>query len=342
MPEQLLNENRRDAVSQALETVRRRVDAMGVAEPNIYPKNRQIVIELPGQSDTEAELRAASTDAARRVDEILREQGAQQVTTHAVRGKPAVFKLTVPGAPVRNLIEAAFGESIVDGRLIVDDRLPAELEMVEDDAEVAADEASMMLSLSQAAQDKVLEESGEFRRLLKIIERQAVLAMHLVDDETPFRETGKPYLQALHEAKLVTQGMGISVNLEADYGRENGVTVKKPYAFRARERETLEGFFANLPAQWRLPATHTVGYGPEQIITRRGAEPEDIWRTYVLKARAEVTGQAIVNANVGFDSSSSMTSFVRIRSSTSASRVEKCVSLWDPRRASRCARPPTT
>jgi len=122
-----------------------------------------------------------------------------------------------------------------------------------------------------------------------------------VDDETPFNDTGKPYLEALHEAGLVTQGMGISVNREGDYGRENGVTVKKPYAFRAKDRETLEGFFANLPAQWRLPATHKVGYGPEPIITRRRAEPETIWRTYILKARAEVTGEAIVNASVGFD-----------------------------------------
>src|SRR5688500_12267392 len=48
MPAAAIDENRKAAVANALETVRKRVDAMGVAEPNIYPKNRQIVVELPG------------------------------------------------------------------------------------------------------------------------------------------------------------------------------------------------------------------------------------------------------------------------------------------------------
>jgi preprotein translocase subunit SecD len=60
--EQRLAENRSGAVSQALDTVRRRIDAMGIAEPNIYPKNRQIVIELPGLSDTTTEIKAARKD----------------------------------------------------------------------------------------------------------------------------------------------------------------------------------------------------------------------------------------------------------------------------------------
>ena len=41
-PRGCLNENRcEQSVGNALDTVRKRVDAMGVAEPNIYPKNRQ-------------------------------------------------------------------------------------------------------------------------------------------------------------------------------------------------------------------------------------------------------------------------------------------------------------
>jgi protein-export membrane protein SecD len=44
-----------------------------------------------------------------------------------------------------------------------------------------------------------------------------------------------------------------------------------------------------------------IAYGIQPIVTRRGAGPEAIWRTYVVKSRAEVTGDSIVTANVGFD-----------------------------------------
>jgi preprotein translocase subunit SecD len=44
-----------------------------------------------------------------------------------------------------------------------------------------------------------------------------------------------------------------------------------------------------------------IAYGVQPIVTRRGAAPEAILRTYVVKSRAEVTGESIVTANVGFD-----------------------------------------
>ncbi|RMG99396.1 MAG: protein translocase subunit SecD [Deltaproteobacteria bacterium] len=301
MPEQVLEENRRAAVAQALEIVRRRVDAMGIAEPNIYPKNRQIVVELPGLADESTELRAASQDVALQVRKLLEEAGIANVQVTEVRGDPGAFRLVLPDRDARAEIEKLFAGSIVDGRLIDDERLRYELEILEGSPEDAADPEVVVLGFSEAARDAVLESSGDFRRLLKIIERQAVLQMHLVDDETPFRGTGVPYLRALYEAGMVTKGMGISVNVEPDYGREGGVTVKDPYAFYAKDRETLEHFFAQLPAKWRLPSTHKVAFGPVQMVLRRGEEPVTVWRTYVIKARAEVTGEHIVNATVGFN-----------------------------------------
>ncbi len=301
MPEAVLEENRRAAVSQALEIVRRRVDAMGIAEPNIYPKNRQIVVELPGLADETTELRAAAQDMALQVRKLLEAAGVANVQVTEVRGDPGAFRLVIPDRNARAEIEKLFAGSIVDGKLIDDDRLRYELAILEGSPEDAADPEVVVLGFSDAARDAVLESSGDFRRLLKIIERQAVLQMHLVDDETPFRDTGLPYLRALYEAGMVTKGMGISVNEEADYGREGGVTVKDPYAFYAKDRETLERFFASLPAKWRLPSTHKVAFGPVQMVLRRGEEPVTVWRTYVIKARAEVTGEHIVNATVGFD-----------------------------------------
>ncbi len=302
MPEAVLAETRAQTVGTALETVRKRVDAMGVAEPNIYPKNRQIVVELPGLSDTSTEALAASSQASDRLRDVLSAAGAQQVMVSEVRGNPWAFKITLPDGNSREALNGAFPGKMTEALVIVDDRLPFELQILEDDPAVQADVASDVLTLTEAAQESVLEDSSDFRRLLKIIERQAVLTMHLVDDERPFRETGKPYLKALFEAGYVTEGMGISVNVERDYGRDNGVTVKDPYAFFAKDKKTLQNFFASLPPQWRLPPDRTVYFGPTPFPTRKGGEPEILYRTYILHTRAGVTGDKINNASVQADS----------------------------------------
>ncbi len=298
MPQSVLNETRAATVGNALDTVRKRVDAMGVAEPNIYPKNRQIVVELPGLSDTSSEAKAAATQGSDRLRQVLSEQGAAQVQIGEVRGNPWAFKITLPDGNAREALNAAFAGKMTDTLVIVDDRLPFELQILEDDPEVLADPTSDVLTLSEVAQESVLEDSSDFRRLLKIIERQAVLTMHLVDDERPFRDTGKPYLKALFEAGYVTEGMGISVNVERDYGRDNGVTVKEPYAFFAKDKKTLQNFFAGLPPAWRLPADRAVYFGPVPIVTRRGEEPELLYRTYILHSRAGISGDKINNASV--------------------------------------------
>lgn len=302
MPDSAMAETRKAIVGQALDTVRRRVDAMGVAEPNIYPKNRQIVVELPGLSDTATELQAAQIDAASQLTEILRGAGATQVVIGEVKEDPGAFEVTVPEKDVRAFLREVFADNITDEDVIIDERLGAELQILPADPGAEPDPASTVVSMTQIARDQVLEESSDFRRLLRVIERAAVLEMHLVDDEATFADTGKPYLRALFEAGFVQQGMGIAVNQESDYGRpeKGGVNVKEPYVYYAQERETLERFFNNLPAKWRLPATHKVAYGQTPIITKRGAEPEYLWRTHIIRARADLTGDRIVNANVSF------------------------------------------
>jgi protein-export membrane protein SecD len=294
----MLAETQTQIVSTALETVRKRVDAMGVAEPSIYPKNRQIVVELPGLSDTSTEAKAAAQQASDRMREVLTAAGAQQVVISEVRGNPWAFKVSIPDGNARELLQTAFEGKMTEALVIVDDRLPFELQILEDDPSILADATSDAITLTELAQEEVLEDSSDFRRLLKIIERQAVLTMHLVDDERPFRDTGKPYLKALFEAGYVTEGMGISVNVERDYGRDNGVTVKEPYAFFAKDKKTLQNFFANLPPQWRLPPDRAVFFGPVPIVTKRGGDPELLYRTYILHSRAGVTGEKITNASV--------------------------------------------
>ncbi len=302
MPESKLNELRKDSVTTALDTVRSRVDAMGVAEPNIYPKNRQLVVELPGLSDTATEVRAAATDAARGVQDVIIAGGHPNPTTLELRGDPGAFKLTIPERDAEAVLRELFADKFTpDGMTIVDDRITAELSFVEGDSEVEADSSTVVIGLSDSAREAVLADAGDFRRLLKIIERQAVLSMHLIEDEATLGDTGLPYLKALFKANLITKGMGIAVNSLPEYGRENGVAVKDPFAFYAKERKTLEDFFKGLPPQYRPPAGIEIAYGPVSLKTRRGADAEVVWRTYVVKARAGVTGDHVLSATVGFE-----------------------------------------
>ncbi len=299
MPEVAIAENRKAIVDEAINTVRRRVDSMGVAEPNIYPKNRQVVVELPGLSDTATEVKAATMEAGERLRTLLQQGGAAQVMIAALREDPGAIMMTIPEQDVKALLAGTFGDGFADGKTLVDERLGVDFEVI---TEVEADPARVTLALTPSSRDSVLEGSSDFRRLLRAIERAAVLEMHLVDDESEFRDTGKPYLRALYDAGFVHEGMGFAVNIEQNYGRpeKGGSMVKQPYLFLAQDRGTLERFFASLPAEWRLPATHKMAYGPVPVQTRRGAEPEILWRSYVLKSRADITGDRIVQANVTY------------------------------------------
>jgi protein-export membrane protein SecD len=305
-PEDKIAEARKAVVGQALETVRRRVDAMGVAEPNIYPKNRQIVVELAGVSDTASELRAAVNEVATQLSAVLGTVTSVQLRISDVGEDPGAIDVTIPGEDARALIVEAFGANKLlpqeDGsQMLIDDRLGVDVLILPEDPG-APDPGRVRIAMTETARDLVLESSSDFRRLLKVIERAAVLEMHLVDDEAPFKDTGKPYLRALFEAGFVYKGLGIAVNIEADYGRpeKGGVIVKEPFVYYAEERDTLERFFNGLPAEWRLPPTHKIAYGREAFTLRRGEEPTYFWRTYVIRSRADITGEKIINATVGY------------------------------------------
>lgn len=307
VPKERIDDSRKTVVGQAIETVRRRVDAMGVAEPNIYPKNQHVVVELPGVADTATELRAATDEAANQVVNLLAQAASVQAKTLGSREDPGAFELRTPERDARELLGQVFGTNKLipqeDGSLLIfDDRLGAEVALMPADAGAAPDPELVTLALTEKGREQVLEDSSDFRRLLKVIERAAVLEMHMVDDEAEFKDTGKPYLMALFEAGFVHQGMGISVNIEADYGRPEagGVLVKDPVVLYALERETLERFFNSLPAEWRIPATHKVAYGRAPIVLRRGEEPVSFWRTQIIKSRADITGERIIDASVGY------------------------------------------
>lgn len=300
MSDARIGEHRSHAVAQALETVRRRIDAMGIAEPNIYPKNRQIVIELPGLSDTTTEIKAARRDTEDRLRPLLQQAGAGQVILADSDEDPGAFRVTLTDKIARDLLGQVFAGKMIE-QTIIDERLGGgvELEILPDDPGRPAAPDTVEVKLSERSRDNILEGSSDFRRLLKVVERAAVLEMRMVDDELPFGPNQSNYFQALLEGGQVRPGMGVSVNKLSNYGSPKGHNVENVWAFYAKDRKTLEDFFNQLPAKWRLPASHLVAYGPDSVVIR--GEPTRVWRTFVVKSRAEVTGESILAANVSPD-----------------------------------------
>lgn len=300
MSDARIGEHRSHAVAQALETVRRRIDAMGIAEPNIYPKNRQIVIELPGLSDTTTEIKAARRDTEDRLRPLLLQSGASQVILADSDEDPGAFRVTLTDKVARDLLGQVFAGKMIE-QTIIDERLGSgvELEILPDDPGRPAAPDTVEVKLSERSRDNILEGSSDFRRLLKVVERAAVLEMRMVDDELPFGPGQRNYFQALLEGGQVRPGMGVSVNKLSNYGSPKGHNVENVWAFYAKDRKTLEDFFNQLPAKWRLPASHLVAYGPDSVVIR--GEPTRVWRTYIVKSRAEVTGESILAANVSPD-----------------------------------------
>lgn len=86
----------------------------------------------------------------------------------------------------------------------------------------------------------------------------------LIDAQTPFRDTGQPYLRALSDAGLFAQSDAVQVLTLPDYGREGGALVTGALVAVAADRPALEGFFAELPAQWQLPPSHALRYAQTQ------------------------------------------------------------------------------
>ena len=167
VPDEVIEESQKAVIGQAIETVRRRVDSFGVAEPNIYPKNRHVVIELPGVSDTATELKAAIDEAANQLMTLLTAEGVQAQAS-PLREDPGAMQMRVPDQDARAELTKLFGEDklieVLDdetqevlGMMIFDDRLGAEVMILPEDPGAEPDPEMIVIALTDKARDEVLE-----------------------------------------------------------------------------------------------------------------------------------------------------------------------------------------
>jgi preprotein translocase subunit SecD len=89
-----------DALDQAIEIIRSRVDALGVAEPEIVRQGNTVLVELPGVKDQKRAIDLVGTTAELRfrpVGQVLPPEGAELPTTTSTTAAPGETTTTVAG-----------------------------------------------------------------------------------------------------------------------------------------------------------------------------------------------------------------------------------------------------
>ncbi len=140
----------------------------------------------------------------------------------------------------------------------------------------------------------------DFERIKTQIGRTAQLEFKMADDGSEYMKK----LASLAAAKKA-EFPGIEISEDSWQEKDSGTPHHDVY-LRAKDRGEIERFIASLPPEDRVPPDRELGF--EQVNPRDedgalpGATPKaHVWRTYYLHRRAELTGEYITDADVGFD-----------------------------------------
>lgn len=121
---------------------------------------------------------------------------------------------------------------------------------------------------------------------------------YLIDAQTPFSETGKPYLTALRGSEHA-QAPDIEWMTLPDYGRDEGTIVRGASIAVSDNRTTLQAFFDRLPPAWQLPNTHGIRLGRDRW--PEGSGPPR-WGAHVVALPALLTTADILGVDAQEDS----------------------------------------
>lgn len=150
-------------------------------------------------------------------------------------------------------------------------------------------------TIIRRGEDIVVELPGlserDFERVKNIIGRTAQLEFKIIDDESD-------YMSKL--APKVPKDSGITVDVDVYDGIQRG-SVREIF-LRAKDKESIEKWVASLPAEEQPANTHQILFQEIQAKDDKGNElPDKEWRTHFVRRRAELTGEYIQDAQVGFD-----------------------------------------
>ncbi len=153
-----LRENANDAIDQALEVIRQRIDKYGVAEPNIQKQGeRRILLELPGVSDEEQVLQLLKTTARLefnlvknnhrivksfyKIDKLLVEQAKRRKKQKQDTSESAISGLSTTATPESDTLAAADSSQTVEESSSISDTTAAQADTADPYAGMSEEEA---------------------------------------------------------------------------------------------------------------------------------------------------------------------------------------------------------
>src|SRR5262249_28627742 len=145
---------------------------------------------------------------------------------------------------------------------------------------------------------------SDFERIKNIIGRTAQLEFKIVDDSDPANE----YMKSL--APFATKESGVELATPATWGEKDSNRERLLIYYQAKTRHDLEKFVQSLPKDKQPPSADEFGY--EEINPRESAADEDSkkppaekrWHMYLMSRRAQLTGEYLTDADVGWDQQS--------------------------------------
>lgn len=148
--------------------------------------------------------------------------------------------------------------------------------------------------------DIIVELAGlgekDFNRVKDLIGKTAQLEFKMIDN-------GNPHMQQLAAWADTKKDVypGLEVGYDAWTHQESGSQQSDVY-LRSKNRETLEKFLKELPPNLVIPPDHEILFEQTSRRNDNDEETQDkIWRSYYLFRRAELTGEYLSDADVGYD-----------------------------------------
>ena len=130
-----------------------------------------------------------------------------------------------------------------------------------------------------------------FERVRKQIGRTAQLEFKMVDDESDYM---------VKAAARLPKDSSIEVKTDTYNGKDRPVA----YTYlQSKDKVALKAFVASLTD---VPKDHEILFGREQATDEKDQKlPEEVWVTYFVRRRTELTGEYITDAQVQFDPNTS-------------------------------------
>jgi preprotein translocase subunit SecD len=156
-------------------------------------------------------------------------------------------------------------------------------------------------SILRKGSDIVVELPGlkpeDFERVKNLIGRTAQLEFKIGDD-------GSEYMKKLASIAVSKKSEFPGLEIGNDEWQEKEAsTVHTDVYLRDKDRGEIERFIASLSPADAVPADHEIGYEAVPAQQEEGTTQKrgEVWRTYYLHKRAEMTGEYITDAEVGWD-----------------------------------------